>query len=341
MAVGIKYIEYYLPQKFLLNNDFSELGVNPDFMENKIGIEKRYISEANESVGDMAIKALSALKSRKLIDYSKVPLLIFCTQNPDYQLPTTACLIQDQIKMPKYAMCFDINLGCSAYPYALSIAKSIMHESQYENAIIITSEAYSKVISYKDKTVATIFSDAAAVTYLQKDYENCVIDRFSFGTDGSGANNLIVPVSGSKIKRNKETAKIKEYSYGVSRSDENLYMNGQEISKFVLTDVKKSIIEFLTNQNLEIGEIDRYIFHQANKYILEALAMRLNIPANKNYIDLSIGNTVSSTLPIGIKKLYYEKKQKDDKIILLSGFGVGYSWANMTLKINNQFGENL
>jgi len=341
MTVGIKHIEYYLPKKILLNNDFLELDVDPEFMRNKIGIEKRYIAEENESVGDMAIKALNSLKNRKIIDYSKIPLLIFCTQNPDYQLPTTACIIQDEIKMPKYAMCFDINLGCSAYPYALSIAKSIMNEYQFDNALIITSEAYSKVISYKDKSVATIFSDAAAVTYLQKDYENCIIDSFSFGTDGSGANNLIVPVSGSKRKRNEETSKLKEYSHGISRSDENLYMNGQEILKFVLSDVKKSILDFLIKRNLKIDEIDRFIFHQANKYILELLATRINIPASKNYIDLSIGNTVSSTLPISIRKLYYDKNQKEDKIILLSGFGVGYSWANMILKINNQFGENL
>ena len=339
MQIGIELIEYYLPEKCLLNEDFIQLGIDPKFMFEKIGIEKRFIAAENESVGDMAVKAANKLFIKNNISPSSIGALILCTQNPDYLLPTTACIVQNQLGLPKTAMCFDINLGCSGFVYSAGIAVGLIKTFNFENVLIITSEAYSKVISYEDKTTATLFSDGAAAILVQKNSTSSEFIDFNFGTDGSGFKNLIVPVSGSRTRRTRESSMVKEYSPGVKRSDENLFMDGQEITKFVFKEIPKSINEILHKTNLSLELIDKYFFHQANKYMLLSLTERMHLPPQKVYIDLTKGNTVSSTIPIALRDYYNESKVYDETIII-SGFGVGYSWASAILKIKNNFSGN-
>ena len=341
MSIGIQHIEYYLPAKVLTNEDFSSLGVDPVFMIEKVGISERHIADEHESVCDMADAACRKLFVERRIDPTTIPLLILCTQNPDYVLPTTACVLQERIGMSTSSMCFDINLGCSGYVYAVGLATSLMNQFGYSCALIVTTEAYSKVISYEDKTTATLFSDGAAATYLAKDYGHCRVGDFDFGTDGRGHKNLIVPVSGSRTKRTFATSKMVEYGRGICRSEENLFMDGQEITKFVFREVPKSVNALLARNHVDLNFFDKFIFHQANKYILEAVAKRMNIPTEKMYIDLKIGNTVSSTLPIALKRHYGEDHVVGDRNVLLSGFGVGYSWGSMTIQIDDNFGAQL
>lgn len=341
MTFGIKHIEYYFPEKVLTNKDFSYLGIDANFMEEKIGIEKRYIAAENESTCDMAEKACIKLFNKRNILPSEIKILVLCTQNPDYLLPTTACILQDKLGLPKDSICFDINLGCSGFVYGLALVNSLMHHLNHPKALLVTSEAYSKVINYNDKTVATLFSDGAAACVVEAGYANCEIIDFDFGTDGRGFENLIVPVSGSREKRTEETKRVIDYGAGISRSRENLYMNGQEITKFVFKEIPASVNKLLERNNINLDMVNKFIFHQANKYMLESLAKRMNIPQGKNYINLSIGNTVSSTIPIALKMHYSEDNHDGDSLIILSGFGVGYSWATSLIKINNKFGELL
>jgi len=330
--IGIEAIEYYFPEKFLDNDSFKKLNVNPVFMAEKIGIEKRFIAAENESVGDMAVQAISKLLAETQVVKDTVKLLILCTQNPDYSLPTTACIVQDRVGFSTDTISFDINLGCSGFVYSCAVAKSMMEMLDLEYAIVVTSEAYSKVISYDDRTTATIFSDAAAATLLKANSKKSRFGNFNFGTDGSGFDKLIVPVSGSRKSRDLTTSKEVEYSEGVKRSDEQLFMDGQEITKFVFREVPKSINQLLSISNYKITDIDRFIFHQANKYMLESLGRRMELPEEKVYIDLSRGNTVSSTLPIALKNLYSQELNNSENVVL-SGFGVGYSWANAILEV--------
>jgi len=340
LNIGIEYIEYYLPEKFFLNEYFQSLGVDPKFMSEKIGIEKRFISHENESVGDMAEKAAIKLFKNHSVLTSDIEALILCTQNPDYLLPTTACILQNKLGLPKTCMCFDVNLGCSGFIYALGIARGLISSFNFQNLLVITSEAYSKVISYEDKTTATIFSDGSAAVLVKQDASaSCFID-FSFGTDGSGFKNLIVPVSGSRSKRTENTKVKKEISFGVKRSDENLFMDGHEITKFVFKEIPKSINDLLIKNSLTFDKVDRIFFHQANKYMLLSLTERMHLSKEKVYIDLTKGNTVSSTIPIAIKDYYGNKSVVDEKIVMC-GFGVGYSWASSILKINKNFGDEI
>ncbi|MCL4539966.1 MAG: ketoacyl-ACP synthase III [Bacteroidetes bacterium] len=341
MSIGIRHIEYYLPERTLTNDDFAHLGVDPDFMKTRIGIRERHIAAQDESVGDMAVKSCLKLLDKNKIKPEDIPLLILCTQNPDYLLPTTACIVQDRLGLPKASMCFDINMGCSGFIYSTAVASALMGNLGFEKALVVTSEAYSKVINYNDKTVATLFSDGAAATLLEKECKKSRFRGFNFGTDGSGYQNLIVPAGGSKVKRSSDTAIVKTIRPGIERSAENLYMNGQEITKFVFDQVPGSIQQVLDGCGTSISQIDRFIFHQANKYILEALTSKMRLDKRRVYIDLTSGNTVSSTIPIALKRQYGEMASPQDALILLSGFGVGYSWANAILETNDGFGDSL
>ena len=210
-----------------------------------------------------------------------------------------------------------------------------------KKGLLINAEAYSKIINKKDRTVVTLFSDAASVAILENGSSYSDIVSFNFGTDGTGYKNLIVPVGGSKSKRNENTAKVKKFSQGTFRSQENLFMDGYEISKFVYKEIPQSIFHLINEAGQNIDSIDRYFFHQPNKYLLESLSQRMKIDPQKVYIDLSNGNTVSCSIPIALKDFYTINKSVEDKILLLSGFGVGYSWANSIIKINNKFKENI
>lgn len=332
MGIGIDAIEYYFPKNYLTNEDFERLGVNKEFMREKIGIERRFISAEDESVGDMAVKAANKLFERQGTNRSSIDALILCTQNPDYTLPTTACIVQDTLGLPKSCSAFDVNLGCSGFVYSSMLAYSLINTFGFGKALVITSEAYSKVISYEDKTTATIFSDAAAAVLISGNSANSEFISFSTGTDGSGFDNLIVPAGGSRMRRSPHTSVMREYSPGVKRSDENLFMDGHEITKFVFREVPKSVADVISKSGQTPEQIGKFFFHQANKYILNALAERMSIPSSKVYVDLSRGNTVSSTIPIALKD-YFSQTPPRPETVLMCGFGVGYSWGSSIMKV--------
>jgi 3-oxoacyl-[acyl-carrier-protein] synthase-3 len=332
---NIKGISYYLPD-FKLSNDlinisFPEWGV--DKISSKTGIHERRISAINELSSDMAIKAAELLFKEFSIDKSSIDYLLFCTQSPDYFLPTTACIIQEKLGLNTNIGALDFNLGCSGFVYGLSLAKGLIAGQMAKNVLLITSETYSKFIHPKDKSNITIFGDAAAATLITYEKGFCSIGDFIFGTDGRGAGNLIVKNGGMR-NNNKYGTDITD-EFGNVINDNNLYMNGSEIFNFTLTSIPLLTTQILNKINLSLENIDLFIFHQANKYMLDHLRKKIGITEDKFYISISeFGNTVSSTIPIAICEAIKEERFKNCKNCVIEGFGVGYSWAACNLIIN-------
>jgi 3-oxoacyl-[acyl-carrier-protein] synthase-3 len=332
MKVSIKAISYYLPQRELTND-----AINVDFPEwdikkisSKTGINSRHISAADEFASDMAIKAANKLFEEHTIDRQQVDFLLYCTQSPDYFLPTTACIIQDQLGLNTTIGALDFNLGCSGFVYGLSLAKGLIAGGMATNVLLITSETYSKFIHPKDKSNKTIFGDAAAATLITLEEGFCSIGDFIFGTDGSGAENLIVKNGGIRNPFQVNEDIIDEY--GNVKNDNNLFMNGSEIFNFTSESVPNLTEAILKKINKDITEIDLFVFHQANKYMLNHLRKKIGIPEDKFYLAMeNCGNTVSSTIPIALYEAIKENRVQNCKNILLSGFGVGYSWASCNL----------
>lgn len=318
---AIKSIEYYLPEAVLTNSQLEEL--YPDFSAEKIfsktGIRERHISASNEFSSDMAIKAANKLFENYAIDKSKIDCLIFCTQTPDYMLPTNACIIQCALGLSKYVGAFDINLGCSGYIYGLSIAKGLVESNQAINVLLLTADTYSKLIESTDKSVRTIFGDGATATLISKLDSSLghqeAIAPIMYGTDGSGWLNLCVKGRGLR-------------HYEDMSADPFLRMQGAEIFRFTLDAIPELINRLLLRENLTLNDIDLFVFHQANQFILEHLRKKIGIPLEKLILFMeSCGNTVSSTIPIVLKEALIQNKLIECKKVMLVGFGVGYSWA--------------
>lgn len=327
----IKAIEYYLPE----GKDYND---EADRMTKKIGISVKNIAAKSEYASDLAVKAAQKIFSSGSCRPEEIDFLIYCTQSPDYYLPTTACIVQERLKLSTSCGALDINLGCSGYVYGLSLAKGLIEANMAKNVLLITSDTYSKYIHPEDRSVRLLFGDGAAATLLAGSV-GCaapLIGPFVFGTDGTGANNLIVPAGGLKEPKSEETSHIAVDEQGNKRSRENLYMNGSEILNFALIQVPKAIEKLCERSGMEINHYDYFVFHQANQYMLEMLRRKLSIPKEKFSIQFSdCGNTVSSTIPIALKRDFEEGKIKAGDVIQLVGFGVGYSWGACNIKILN------
>lgn len=312
-------IEYYLPRNIISNKFLNqECGISSLFLEQKIGIKERRKADANQSTSDLGCKAAEALFIRKKVRRDDIDLLLVCTQNPDYRLPTTACIIQDKMGLKKSCVAFDINLGCSGFVYSVVIAGNFIKTGMIKHALLIMADQYSKIIDYKDKNTASLFGDASSAILLSPCEDGFGVIDANLGTDGSGAENLIL------------------YNSGIVRNDgknQYLHMDGKEIFKFSITEIPNSINKLLFKNNLKIKDIKFFIFHQANKYILTELQKTLQISSDQMIIDMEFyGNTVSSTVPIAYKNLLNKKKLKKDDLLIFCGFGVGLSWGTILYK---------
>ena len=331
MQVYIKAISYYLPKVVLTNEDlvkeFPEWTVEK--VANKVGVNQRHIADKHETATDMAVIAAENLFSEHNIDRESIDFVLLCTQSPDYYLPTSACIIQNKLGLSTKCGALDFNLGCSGYVYGLSLAKGLMAAGIAKNVLLLTSETYSKHIHPKDKGNRTIFGDAASACLITHN-GFASIEEFSLGTDGSGAENLIVKKGG--LRQPTASNDIHMDEVGNISSSDYLFMNGGEIFNFTSEAVPILVSDVLTKNKLEKSDINLFVFHQANKYMMNYLRKLIEIEHEKFYYCLeNFGNTVSSTIPIAL----YEAK-KENRLhgnVLLAGFGVGYSWAGVVLKI--------
>lgn len=332
----IDKIEFIVPNNKLSNDDLVK--ENPSWEVDKIysktGIHNRYIADCNTTSTDLAVEAGISLFNKYPDLKNEVDYLIFCTQSPDFFLPTSACLIQERIGLRTEIGAIDINQGCSGFVYALSLAKGMIESQQVKNVLIITSETYSKYINNKDKSVRTLFGDAACCTFIQsKEANEELINKVIHGTDGSGAEHLVVPHGAQRNPIN-ESSFVEEMDTSKNlRSPSNLYMNGGAIYTFTLTKIPKVFNQILDSNDLTIDDLDLVIFHQANKFILDAMQRKLKIPEEKMHRSYeNFGNTVSSTIPIGIKIEQELKDKNENKTALILGFGVGLSWAGTIIR---------
>lgn len=333
MKAFIKGVSYYLPKKIVTNEnlilEFPEWSVEK--VTSKIGINQRHIAGDNETAGDMAEQAALKLFKEYNISPKDIDFILLCTQSPDYFLPTTACILQNRLNIPTSSGAIDFNLGCSGYIYGLSIAKGLIFSGVAENVLLLTAETYSKHLHYRDKVNRTIFGDGAAATLVSQKGFAEILD-FGLGTDGSGANNLITKTGAFRHRNMRNDLHFDEGGNPIS--SDQLYMDGSAIFNFTLEKVPLLVDNTLIKNNLIKENISLFIFHQANRYMLNFLRKKIKIEEDKFYYYMKdIGNTVSSTIPIALREAQNEKKVHGN--LLIAGFGVGYSWGATVLKIKD------
>lgn len=332
MKAYIKAISYYLPEKIMTNDElvsqFPEWSVEK--VASKVGVDFRHLAASNETAGDMAEKAARKLFDEYHVNPKEIDFVMLCTQSPDYFLPSTACVLQNRLGIPKNSGAFDYNLGCSGCVYGLALAKGLILAGIARNILLLTSETYNKYLHPQDKSNRSIFGDGAAACLISSD-GMAEIGDFVMGTDGSGAENLIVKTGASRYKN--RTGYSDEDDEGHLRYDDYLYMNGGAIFNFTLDAVPSLLKQVLEKNAIKKEEIDYFVFHQANKFMLNTIRKVCVLPKEKYYINLSeTGNTVSSTILIGLKDCLTNEIIHKDMQVMIAGFGVGLSWAGTVLK---------
>jgi 3-oxoacyl-[acyl-carrier-protein] synthase-3 len=334
LKAGILAIAEHLPQKCYDNaalaRDFPNL--DPAKILAKVGIASRTIAGADEFASDLACAAAEKLFTQG-IDRESIDYLIYCTQSPDYPLPTTACLLQNRLGLGTHVGAVDINLGCSGYIYSLGLASALIETGQIRRALVLTADTYSKFMAADDNNVRTIFGDGGAATLVAAGDEAKLgmLGPWTYGTDGRGANNLIVR-DGLRGEREKAAASYRTAG-GADRFGQPLRMNGPEVFAFTLKAVPVLMKQLLDQASLAIGDVDLFVFHQANSTMLDALRKRLAIPAEKFVVDLeNQGNTVSASIPVALGRCVESQRFRPGMRAALVGYGVGYSWAGTLLE---------
>jgi 3-oxoacyl-[acyl-carrier-protein] synthase-3 len=326
----ITHIAGYLPPSVLSNDDLAKS--YPDWPAEKIyektGIRERRVVQTGECASDLALAAAEKLLP---LGARGADHLLFCTQTPDYLLPTTACVLQHKLGLPTTCAALDFNLGCSGYVYGLALANSLLQSGAAHRVLLLTADTYTRLIHPQDKSTRTIFGDAGTATLLGRESE-ARLHSFVLGSDGSGAEQLMVKAGGARFPRPDDWPVTIDDSGNV-HAPGCLYMNGPEIFNFTLKAVPRLVREVLDRAKLSLAEVDLVVFHQANAFMLEHLRRKLGIAPEKFVLHLEYcGNTVSSTIPLALEQAIVSGRLRRGMKVLLAGFGVGYSWGGCILE---------
>jgi 3-oxoacyl-[acyl-carrier-protein] synthase III len=333
----IKAIKSFLPAGKLTNEQLAEEfgDWHAGQILSKTGVAVRGVAAADETASDLGVAAGERLFAAGACAPEEIDFLLFCTQSPDYFTPTSACVMQDRLGLKTSCGAIDFNQGCSGYVYGLALAKSLIEAGTASQVLLITADTYTKFINRRDRSIRTLFGDGAAATLVTSvEAESEMIGPIVLGTDGRGANEIIVPAGGLRCPPTAETAVEKEDDAGNWRSAENLYMNGADVFSFALRTVPPAVDQLLQESGLTMDQVDFFVLHQANKFILERLRGKMKIPGEKFWIDMeNCGNTVSSTIPIALESAIEQGRIKRGDRVALVGFGVGYSWGAAMIRM--------
>jgi len=335
-GVGISALSAAIPRTVIKNYEYTEHFPADEVKEvvDKIGIVERRFADGNTCSSDLCFAAAEKLIADNQIDRSEIDLLIFISQTPDYRMPATSVILQHRLGLSTSAMAFDINLGCSAFIYGLSVAFGLMQQPGLRKALILDGETRSKVYSPKDRRTGFIFGDAGAAALIERNekYQNTY---FSFNSDGAREDLIKIRNGGYRFPSTAESMKEKVVDeYGNIRSDEQGYMNGSEVFNFVISEIPKDFKSIFEYSKVEKAEIDFFVFHQANSFINSYLAKKLKIEIEKIPSTIEkYGNTSSVSVPLTIVSELKDKISSGNKLFM-SAFGVGMTWASSIIKLD-------
>lgn len=332
--VAVRAISVYLPEGVLDNAELvRQFGT---WTENKIygktGVSERRVV-GDEKVSDLAAAAGERLFEEHGIDRSSIDFLLLCTECPDYFLPATACIVQNRLGLRKDTGALDYNLGCSGFIYGLALAKGLVLGGMARRVLLITAETITRTIHPQDKSTRTLFGDAAAATLVEASADRG-IGEFVLGTDGSGAERLIIPAGAWARPSSPETRVETKNKWGNVRTPENLYMDGPEILKFSMEVAPGCMNDTLERNGTSLEGLRLVVLHQASHMMLVKLRELLSIPEEKFVFNIEkYGNTVSSTIPIALYDSMQSGRLGKGDSVLVMGFGVGLSWGGTVLRM--------
>jgi 3-oxoacyl-[acyl-carrier-protein] synthase III len=335
MAATITGMHYCLPPKVLTNAELQER-----FGEKAIasivkmaGVQERRVVEPGITASDLATCAAQRFLEARNIDPADIDLLIFASQTGDYQLPATACVLHARLGLAQTCASFDLNLGCSAFPYAARVASTMVESGGFKKALVINAEAITTLIHPLDRGLVPLHGDAAVVTLIEACEEGSGILWAELGTDGSGYDHLIIPASGARNPRTSETCKEIQDEAGIVRTQEHLYMNGPAVFHFSLHKVPDAIKAGLQKHNMTVDYFDLVLLHQANRTMVDMIYKSLKVPPEKRFYFMEkVGNASGASTPMLLAEAWRQGLIKPGSRTLMASFGVGLSWGVLAVK---------
>ena len=336
-GVGISAMAAAVPRTIVNNYEYTRYFPADQVKEvvDKIGIYERRFADADTCSSDLCLAAAERLIGDNSVERSEIDLLVFISQTPDFRMPATSVILQHRLGLPSMTIAFDINLGCSAFMYGMSVVYAMMRQRGLRKALILDGETRSKVYSPKDRRTAFLFGDGGVAALVERD-ERFGKSYFSLNSDGSRENLIKIDAGGYRKMSSEETVKEKVVDeYGNIRSEEQGYMNGGDVFNFVIREIPRDIKRMLEHTGLKPEDFDYIVFHQANNFINTYLAKKMRLDVSRIPTTIAkYGNTSSVSVPLTIVS-ELKGKLSGNKRLLLSAFGVGMTWATAVVNFND------
>jgi 3-oxoacyl-[acyl-carrier-protein] synthase-3 len=332
--VQITNISYYLPEKIVTNSELATQ--NPSWemssVEQKAGVYSRHIAAPNETAFDLALHATKKLFQENDQLESQIDGIIFCTQSPDYIMPSNSHLLHAALDLKDNVLAFDYNLACSGYIYGLALASSLIQSRLASTILLVTADTYSKHINPKDRSARVLFGDGAAVSVISANDHSQIL-AIELCTHGKEYSKFYIPAGGMRLPCSAET-KVEHTDRAQNvRTKEQIHMDGLGVWSFINSAIPPHINKLLDKNNLTLDKIDQFIFHQASQMTLDSLTKVLKVDPTKVYINMKdTGNLVSASIPVALSRATSEGKLKRGDLALLCGFGVGLSYGSVLIR---------
>lgn len=315
----IRGIGSYVPPRIVDNEELSQkVDTSDEWITSRTGIKERRIAASDQSTSDLAVEASRIAISEAGLSPSDIDLVVVATITPDMSFPSTACLLQHKLGIPKVA-CFDLEAACSGFLYALDVADGMLSSGRYECALVVGAEKLSSIMDWGDRSTCVLFGDGAGAAVLSKRGEGPQLLGFQCGADGSNPSLLHQPAGGSSLPASTDTIRDKGHF---------LKMNGREIFKSAVRVMERASLDLLAKHKLDVADVDHVIPHQANARIVESLSQRLEIPLEKFYCNLhKYGNTSAASIPLALDEAFKSSQFNKGDLGLLVAFGAGLTWS--------------
>lgn len=332
--VGIEAIKSSLPETVVTNAELA--AENPawqmDQVVAKSGVLSRHIAGSDETALDLAVQAVGALSPE--VALGDLDGIVFCTQTPDYVMPSNAFLLQERLGLADRILAFDINLACSGFVYGLSICRGLILGGQAKRILLVNADTYSRLINPGDRSARVLFGDGAAATVVSSETTRMKLVDFELSSSGRNWRKFCIPAGGFRERKDKNSGRVDIDASGNQRTREDIHMDGLGVWSFISSAMPGQIKGLLARNGMAIGDVDMFVFHQASALTLDSLERSLKIPAGKSFRHLaSVGNTVSASIPIALAKAGEEGRLVSGMRILVSGFGVGLSAGSAIIDV--------
>lgn len=332
-GIGIKAISVTVPKMRVETSQLTDFFTEKQLANfvSATGVEERRIANNEMCSSDLCYDAAMNLMKKINVQPDEIDALIFISQTPDYRVPGTSIILQDRLKLPKSTIAFDVNMTCSGYIYGLFLAYSLANIDNIKNVLLLVGETLSKITSTRDNSIGLLLGDAGSATLISKN-DKYGDSYFSLNTDGSNLDAVIIPGGGFRHMSSVETLTYKQFEDGSERNDEQIRMDGMEVFSFAVSEMPKDVNRLLNFAEKEVSHFDKFVFHQANKYMMNVIAKKLKIDTQKMLYSIQkYGNTSGVSIPLTMADQRVLINNND--LILLNAIGAGFSWGSAILKL--------